>query len=215
MTRNSRSTACVEQISRIRLPAFKLHDAERSACLADVNAEPVTKALGIERMSRIDRTCDDAVGAHCALNEWPGSTHFEQTRGTLAAANAHRDHDVFHLSAPSFDQRVSHESCTGGSVRMSDSDGASVDIQTLIRDSKAIAAVENLHGEGFIELPQPDVFHFDARALQQPGHRKDRADAHFIRFAPRDGEAPEDAERLDAALFRKLRIHDDAGACAI
>src|SRR5882757_3702796 len=151
-----------------------------------------------------------------ALNEWrSGSAHFEQARGTLSAANAHRDHDVFHLSSSSFDQRVSHESCTGCSVRMSDSNGASVDIQTLIRDSEAVAAVENLHGEGFVELPQADVFHLDARTLQQPGYGKDGADAHFIRFASGDGEAPEDAERLDSALFRKLRVHDHAGARAI
>jgi len=64
--------------------------------------------------------------------------------------------------------------------------------------------VENLDGEGFVSSHNPDVFHFDARAFQQPGTAK-TGDAHFIRFASRDGRSPEDAA-LDAALFRELRI---------
>ena len=42
-----------------------------------------------------------------------------------------------------------------------------------------------------------------AGALQQPGHREHRADAHLVGLAAGDREAAEDAERLQVALLRR------------
>ena len=66
-------------------------------------------------------------------------------------------------------------------------------LSLLLRDAELVAAVEHLDGERLVELPQADVVHLQARALQQARHREDRADAHLVGLAAGDREAAEDA----------------------
>src|ERR1019366_5307385 len=58
----------------------------------------------------------------------------------------------------------------------------------------------------------PDVVHLEPVALEELRDRVDRADAHLVGLAARDGKTPVDAERLEAALLGDLAIHDAGGA---
>jgi hypothetical protein len=84
------------------------------------------------------------------------------------------------------------------------------------RDAELVAAVDDLHGEGLVEFPQADVVDLQAVARSSSlGIGEDRADAHLVRLAAGDGEAAEDAERLEAALLGELRVHHHAGRGAV
>ena len=61
----------------------------------------------------------------------------------------------------------------------------------------------HLHRERLVELPQIDVGHGLAGALQQLRNREHRADAHFVGLAAGDREAAEDAQRLRARASRR------------
>ena len=62
-------------------------------------------------------------------------------------------------------------------------------------------AVQHLHRERLVQLPQPDVVHLQAEPVEQLRDGEDRADAHFVRLRPADRHADIAAERLEAALF--------------
>ena len=47
-------------------------------------------------------------------------------------------------------------------VRVADGDRAAVDVQAVRRDAELVAAVEHLHREGFVQLPQVDVVDLQA-----------------------------------------------------
>src|SRR5919197_356924 len=83
--------------------------------------------------------------------------HFKQACGAHAAPDAHGDDHVFRAPAPAFDERVADEARAGHAVGMADGDGAAVDVQALVRDVQAVAAVDHLHCERFVELPEVDV----------------------------------------------------------
>ena len=87
---------------------------------------------------------------------------------------------------------------------MADGDGAAVDVEPVVGDAELVAAVDHLHREGLVQLPQADVVDLEAGALEQPRHREHRADAHLVGLAAGDREAAEDAERLEAALLGQL-----------
>jgi hypothetical protein len=80
------------------------------------------------------------------------------------------------------------------------------------RDAEGVGAVEHLHRERLVELPEVDVVDRQAQPLQHLRHGVDRADAHLVGLAPGDGEAEEAAERLHAALLGERLVDQDAGA---
>ena len=90
---------------------------------------------------------------------------------------------------------------------MPNRDRAAIDIVNLIVNAELVAAVERLAGEGFVELPQVNVVHFEPLALQQAGHGEHGADAHFVRLAARDRKALEAPQRGEIALFGFLGFH--------
>ena len=79
----------------------------------------------------------------------------------------------------------------------------------------SVAAVEDLHGEGLVELPETDVVDLEAVRLEELRHGEDRPDAHLVRIAARDRDAAIDSERRQVALARELRLHQHAGAGAV
>src|ERR1700748_2538198 len=94
------------------------------------------------------------------------SAHLEQSCGSLAAANAHRDDDILHATAPPLDERMPYETCTRCTVRMADRDGTAIHVQAVIGDAQPIAAINDLHGERFVELPQPNILELHTRTLE-------------------------------------------------
>src|SRR5476649_2790467 len=88
---------------------------------------------------------------------------------------------------------------------------------TFNRSSNAqpVAAVDHLDRERFVELPQIDVRHLQARLLQQLRHREHGTDAHLFRLAAGHRETAEHAERRQPLAGGGLRVHHDADAGAV
>src|SRR5690606_37954281 len=117
------------------------------------------------------------------------------------AADAHGDDHVFHAAALPLDQGVPDHAGARHAIGMADGDRAAVDVQALIGNAELVAAVDHLHGEGLIQLPEADIVHLQAETLQQLRHGIDRADPHLVGLAAGDRHAAIDAERLQAALL--------------
>src|SRR6185437_12231723 len=98
---------------------------------------------------------------------------------------------------------------------MSDRDSSAIDVQSIIGNAEPVAAVDDLHREGLVQLPQTDVLHLDAGALQQARNREYRTDSHLFRLATGYSEAAENPQRLDVTFFGKLRIHHHTGTRAV
>src|SRR5471032_375780 len=124
------------------------------------------------------------------------SGHFEQTRRAHAAADEHRDDDVLHAPPLALDERMTHEARAGDTVWMSDGDGAAIDVELVVGNLQPVAAIDDLHREGFVELPQADVRHLQTSALEQARNGEDGTNAHLVGLAARHREAAEGAQRL-------------------
>src|SRR5207248_10319616 len=96
------------------------------------------------------------------------SRDLEEPRRPHSAPDAHGGHDELHAAPPPFDQRMPDQACAGHPVRVPDGDGAAVDVEAVVGDAEAIAAVDDLHREGHVQLPQPDVVEADPGALEKP-----------------------------------------------
>src|SRR5439155_1529410 len=83
-------------------------------------------------------------------------------------------------------------------VGMTDRDRAAVRVELGRVEVEPVAAVDDLRGEGLVQLDDVDVVEPEARELQELRDREDRPDAHLVGLAASDDEAPEDAERPDA-----------------
>src|SRR6478672_7791658 len=92
-----------------------------------------------------------------ARTRWRDSEHLEDARSAHAAADAHRDDDLLRAAALAFDQRMAGETLAADAVRMADRDRAAVDIEPVHRDAELVGAVEHLHRERLVELPEVDV----------------------------------------------------------
>src|SRR5205807_5702361 len=82
-------------------------------------------------------------------------------------------------------------------------------------DAQAVTAIDYLHGESFIELPEINVIQLHAGALQQLGDGEDWTDPHFVRLATCYLEAPEDQLVRNAELIGALAGHQQRSRCAI
>src|SRR5260370_35437516 len=98
---------------------------------------------------------------------------------------------------------------------MSDGDRAAVDVETLCGNTEPIAAVDDLHREGFVQFPEANVLDAQSRLGQELGHGEDRTDSHFVGLAAPDWKAAKDSERAQALFLRALRAHDDAHRRAV
>ena len=100
-------------------------------------------------------------------------------------------------------------------VGVAHSDRAAVHIQTVGRDAQLIAAVQHLHRKGFVQLPQVNVLHCEAKTRQRFGHCVHRTNAHFVGLATSHSKTEETAQRLQASLLGQLFVHEHASACTV
>src|SRR5690242_18576014 len=140
---------------------------------------------------------------------------FERSGGTPAAAAAHGADGMFRLAPPALDQRGAGQASTGHAIGMADGNRTAVDVELVRVDAELVAAIDHLHREGFVELPEIDVVDLQAVPLEQPRHGIDRSHAHLVRLAARRDKAAEDAKRLQSLPRRKLVAHDHGRAGAI
>ena len=95
---------------------------------------------------------------------------------------------------------------------MSDRDRAAVDIQDVVRDTEFVAAIENLHGTRFVQLPKVDVVLFEPCAFEQFWYGEHGTDTHLIRLATCNRSAAVYAQGFEAAFLCDARLHDDDGS---
>src|SRR5881296_3502762 len=104
------------------------------------------------------------------------SANLEQAGRAHAAADAHGADDVTGAAALALDQRVADHARAAHAVRMADGDRAAVDVELLHRDAELVAAVDDLHGERLVQLPEIDLIHSEAEALEESRHGEDGPD---------------------------------------
>src|SRR6202047_4575385 len=92
---------------------------------------------------------------------------------------------------------------------------AAVDVQALVRNAEAIAAIQHLASECFIELPQIDIADSITGTVEQPRDRVNRTHAHFVGLATGNRKAAKQPQGLQAAPLGEFALHDDAGAAAV
>src|SRR5690606_4251956 len=91
----------------------------------------------------------------------------EQRREALAAADAHGDDPVAPARALELAEQQAREPRAGHAVGMADRDRAAARVELLVRDPELALAVEELRGEGLVQLDDVDVVHREAVALEQ------------------------------------------------
>ena len=110
---------------------------------------------------------------------------------------------------------MARQALAAHAVRVAQRDGAAVHIQAIGGNAQLVAAVDHLHGKGFVQLPQVDVADLQAELVQHLGHGEHRADAHFVRLTAGDGEAEETAHGLQVVFAGVFLAHHHAGARAV
>src|SRR3954467_670373 len=143
------------------------------------------------------------------------SNHFEKTRRAHPAADAHRHHHQLRLAPLAFDERMADEARAAHPIGMAEGDGPAIDVESLVRNAHTIAAIDHLDREGFVQLPQVDVFDLLAGVLEELRHREYRADSHLARVAAGDRKAAENTKRGQIALRGFLVTHDHGGRRAV
>src|SRR5688572_26487321 len=103
----------------------------------------------------------------------------------------------------------------GRAVRVAYRNRATIDIEPVVGDAELVAAVDDLHGERFVEFPQVDIRDRLAGALQQLRHREHGPDTHFVGLASGNREASKDAQWLEIQFFGTRGAHHHAGRRAI
>src|SRR5690606_4845128 len=85
------------------------------------------------------------------------SEHFEDAGRAHATADAHGHAHAPGAAAFALDERVAGQALARHAVGVAYSDGAAVDVQAVGRNAQLVSAVDHLHREGLVELPQVDV----------------------------------------------------------
>src|SRR5437667_2427066 len=140
---------------------------------------------------------------------------FEESCRAHAAADAHRHHDVSRPAAFTLDERVADQAAAGHAVRMADRNCAAIDVEPAVGNAEAVATVDHLHSERFVQLPEADVVEPHAGPLEEFWDREHRTDAHLVGLATGDRKAAEDAHRLEPPFPRDAVAHDDADGGAV
>ena len=108
-----------------------------------------------------------------------------------------------------FDQCVTDQPAATYAVGVADCNGTAIDIEPIIRNAELVATVNDLHGEGFVQLPQVDVFDFQAGALEQFRHGEHRTDTHFVRLTASHRKSAKHAYGCKTFAGRQLVAHDE------
>src|SRR6185436_3382763 len=143
----------------------------------------------------------------CLRGENYGLDHLEEPGGAHAAADAHRHHYELDTAALAFDQRMPDQAAAGHTIGMSHCDRTPVDVEAFVRNAQLVTAIDYLHCESLVQLPQPDVCDFLAGLLEQLRNGEHGPDAHLVGFAAGNGKAPIDAHRFESLAGSHLVAH--------
>src|SRR5690242_1660958 len=143
------------------------------------------------------------------------SNDLKQTRGPLASTHTHRNDDVLDSPSAALNQGVPCQASAADTVWVPNRNCAAVDIEPVVGNAELVRAIQHLHRKSFVQLPQPDILHLEASTLEELWHGEYRPDPHLIGLAARDGEAAEDAERLQSASLRESGVNHNSSRSAV
>ena len=98
---------------------------------------------------------------------------------------------------------------------MAKSDRAAVDIDELFIDAEIANSRHGLGGEGFVQLPEFDVFDLFAALFHELLNGKVGAHAHDCRVESHGDTAFQNAHGFEAQFFGLLDRHDHHGGSSI
>src|SRR3569832_2229954 len=104
----------------------------------------------------------------------------QQKRESHAAANAECGESEFDLSLLHFVKQRRGNANTSAADRMAQRDRATVDVQTITRETELAIASDHLRRESFVQLDQIDVGKRKLLSLQQRAHGWDWTNAHDL-----------------------------------
>src|SRR5438552_10124555 len=104
---------------------------------------------------------------------------FEQPGRSHPAADAHGDDAVALLLAAQLEQDRAGHARPGHAVGMADRDRAAVRVELRRVEAEPVAAVDDLRGEGLVQLDDVDVVELEARHFQALRDREHGPDAHL------------------------------------
>src|SRR6266511_5519993 len=149
-----------------------------------------------------------------------GGDVLDEQRDALAAADAGGGDAVAQLRAPELARECEREPHAGCAQRMTDGDGAAVDVEFGFVDAELTRTRHDLRAEGFIDLEAIDVRKLEPCALEDGLDGGHRTDAHDVR-SHADGCAGEDARErgpgrrvIRRGDERRRRAVDDGGGIA-
>src|SRR5947209_1147144 len=87
----------------------------------------------------------------------PSVRALKQARRALSAAHAHGHHAIAGFAPLHLIGHGAHHARSGHAEGMSNGNGAAVDVELLRIDAELVAAIDHLHGESLVELPDIDV----------------------------------------------------------
>src|SRR5207245_4597803 len=102
----------------------------------------------------------------------------DDARTAHAAADAHGHQSVALLASAKLVEDRDSQLRPRAPERMTERDGAAVDVDPLARQGAFAHHSEGLTSEGFVEFDQVDVFEFETGLLQSFRNRGDRTNAH-------------------------------------
>src|SRR6218665_1139856 len=152
--------ACASPVARRRSWATR---SERKNALRRCGQRHVEPYPGQYHMTK---------GLHVVLQ------HLEDAGSAHAAAYAHGHTHAAGATAFAFDQRMAGQALARHAIGVAHGDGAAVDVQLLRGNAQPVAAVDHLHGKGFVQFPQVDVADRKAELVEHLGHGEHRANAH-------------------------------------
>src|SRR5690349_24856372 len=112
-----------------------------------------------------------------------GARAFEDGGDALAAADALRGQRIALAFALQQRGRLAGDARASGTERMTERDGAAVEIGLAFVDAELAHAGDGLGREGLVDLDDIDILDGEAGTLQRLLRRRHGADAHDVRRA--------------------------------
>src|SRR5215813_23715 len=131
----------------------------------------------------------------------------ENARRAHSAADAHCDHSVASLAALHLVKQRGRQFRARAAERVAERDRAAVDVQPFEIEIQLLYDRQSLGGEGLVEFYQIDLFELQARDLQRPRNRDDRADAHLFRGDAGRCERDKSSHRLQSQSLGAFARH--------
>src|SRR4029450_3671824 len=128
-----------------------------------------------------------------------GGDVLDEQRDALPAANAGGGDAVAQLRTPELAREREREPHAGCAQRMTDGDGAAVDVELGFVDAELTRTRHDLRAEGFVDLEAIDVRKLDPCALEDGLDGGHRTDAHDVR-SHADGCTGDDARERGPSL---------------